>query len=73
MLSSRKQTTRYKSKIIKELEALPDTNYHNWTESEAELLKKYYPTKDSRGLARVLKKSIHAVYSKAKSLGLIKE
>lgn len=67
--SSRKLTSNYEDKIIKEIESLPDVKI-GWTVSMDEILKQYYGKKQTIGLAKVLGKSESAVRNRAKKLYL---
>jgi len=52
------------------LEEAPDSIIRIWTGFEEEMIKKYYPTKGAKTLAKILKRSIISIYDKANSLGL---
>ena len=70
MLTSRKQTSSYQDKVIKELEAAPNAKYREWTEFDLDVIRKYYGKKDIRAIAKILNKSIGAVYRKASYIGV---
>jgi hypothetical protein len=57
--------------MIPELEAIPDrTPRRAWTEWEENVLRNYYGRKPDEAIARVLKRTGHAVREKARNLGL---
>ncbi len=71
MLLTRKQTTDYQNKIIKQLETAPDIKrQHFWSEFEDKILKKYYFRKDRRLIAKLLNRSVSAIECRADRLGL---
>lgn len=69
--SSRKLTTDYADKIVKDIESLPDI-YPAWDEMRDDLLRKYYGKKPTDGIAKVLGKSASAIRNRATILGLSK-
>lgn len=57
--------------VIPELESLPDRiPRRTWTEWEEGVLRKYYGKKSDEAIAKVLKRTGHAVREKARNLGL---
>lgn len=68
--SHRQQTSSYTDKIIKQLEAMPDKPFKIFTPEEDEIIKKYYLTKGSQAIAKVLNKKPAQVCSRANKLGL---
>ncbi len=65
------QTSRFQSKIIKELDAAPDIQFkREWTEFEVDVLRKYYGRKSLLAIGRALGRSPTAVSKKAISLGI---
>lgn len=57
--------------VIPELEAAPDrVPRRAWTEWEENVLRNYYGRKPDEAIARVLKRTGHAVREKARNLGL---
>ncbi len=70
MLTSRKQTTDIKSKVIKELESSPDIKVPFWSDFETNMMRKYYIKKGPRAMAKALKRSITSIYDKASAMGL---
>lgn len=73
MQTSSKQAHHLQSRIIKELEAAPPTFEKTWSEFELEMLRKYYPTKNTKAIAKILGKSWGSVRNKAERLALKKE
>ena len=69
MPTSRKQTTHYQDRLIKELEALPDKPRSKFTQEEDELIRKYYPAKGS-SIAKVLGKTKLQISHRASVLGV---
>jgi hypothetical protein len=67
MESSRKQTTNYQNKIIKQLDALPDEK-PLFSPFEDEMIRKYYPSKGGPAIARILGKPISQLKSRVQSL-----
>lgn len=61
--------------VIPELEEAPDYEplKRFWTDDEVMVLQKYYPKKDTKALAKYLKRSVNSVEQKAAQIGLHKE
>ena len=57
---------------IEDLDALPISKWQGWTQEEVAILRKYYPTKDTGALARLIGRNPKATQAKAKDLGLRK-
>ena len=70
MCAERKQASNYQTRIIKELEQIPDTSKTLWSEFEEGIMKKYYQKKGARALAKTLKRPIYSIHNKAQGLGL---
>jgi transcriptional regulator of aromatic amino acid metabolism len=70
MLVTRKQTSSYQSKVIKELENSSNASTKFWTEFEKDMLRKYYGKKPTRVLAKVLGKTHNAIARQASFLGI---
>lgn len=70
MESSRKQTTSIEDKIISQIEALPDYKYSIFSKFEDDMIKKYYPSKGPKGLAKVLGKTPRQVSNRAVKFGI---
>ena len=67
-ISSRKQTADYQSKIIKDIEALPNFAL-GFTPFEDEVIRKYYPSKGTK-ISGVLNRTRRQVLHRAKKLGV---
>jgi len=65
--SSRKQTSDYQNKVIRELEAIP--NKHRFTEFEDSVIKRFYATKGSIPISEKLGKTPEQVRHRAQLLG----
>ncbi len=63
---------RGKAVKIEELDALPVSRWQGWTQEEIAILRKYYPSKDTGALARLIGRNPKAMQAKAKDLGLRK-
>lgn len=73
MRVTRQQTASIQSKIIEELEALPDAPIAiAWSAFEDGLLRKYYGVKRTADLAKILKRSAYSVQRRASSIGITK-
>jgi predicted DNA binding CopG/RHH family protein len=70
MQVSCQQTSNIQSKIIRELEEAPAFVNTHWSEFDTEVVRKYYGKKDTRVIARLLKRSTDAIYNKAQRMGL---
>lgn len=64
-----KRTSCDTSKLIKELDALPDFAILSWTEQDDELIRKYYPRKGSK-IGKVLGRTKQQIYKRAVYLGV---
>jgi aromatic ring-opening dioxygenase catalytic subunit (LigB family) len=69
MESSREQTKSYQDKIIRQLEALPDSLY-TFSSFEDNMLRKYYPTKGGPAIAKILGKTLRQVKQRVQVLGI---
>lgn len=70
MFTSRQQAASYQSKVIKQLDDLPDLKPAFWSEFEIKVLKKYFGRKDPIVIAKLLNRSPVAIHLKAGYLGL---
>ena len=70
MLTSRKQTTDYQSRIIRELEALPDIPLCLFNEFDDLVIKKHYARLGAEPIAKVLNKTRKQITERASRLGI---
>ena len=63
---------RGKEVKVADLDALPTSKWQGWTAEEVAILRKYYPTKDTGALARLIGRNPKATQAKAMELGLRK-
>lgn len=71
METSRKQTQNIQNKIIKELEAIPDKN-PLFSDFDDEVLRRFYPTKNTKAIAEKLDKSVAQIRHRVQELGVRK-
>ena len=67
MQTSCQQTARIQSRIIKELESLPEQP--QWTQFEDDMIRRFYPTKGGK-IAKVLGKTVNQIQKRAAKLGV---
>ncbi len=70
MQTSRKQTSDYQTRIIKELDHCPDSKQRDWSEFEEGLMRKYYQKKGARAIGNILERSTTSVHNKAQNMRL---
>jgi len=73
MQNSLKQTQVIQSKIIKQLDDLPQNWKSIFTEFDDNCIRKYYPTKKTKDVARIIGKTDWQVKHRATYLGVKKE
>ena len=73
MPNTRRRNHNISDSIIKELDRLPDYTTRVFTEFEEEMVRKYYPKKNPKDIARILGKKEEQIRRKAKQLGITRE
>jgi len=71
MHNSRQQTQSYQSRIVEELESMPECKLKiPWTRFETEVLKRFYGKRRTSDIAKKIGRTVEAVRVKASVLGL---
>jgi hypothetical protein len=71
MRTSCESSDRIQSRIIRELDAAPDT-VKPWNDFEMDMLRRYYLLKGSRAIAKALGRTISSVHNQAQRIGIIR-
>lgn len=70
MVTSRKQSQSNQDKIIAELESLPDAPFCGFTAFQDDVIRRFYPTKSPKEIAKILGKTAGQIHSRAAHLGV---
>jgi len=73
MQSDSKQSENYKDRIIDTLELEPNHNMLIFSKEDEEIIRKYYPTKDTSKIAELLHKTRRQIKDKAYSMEIKKQ
>lgn len=71
MESSRKLSSSYEDKIIRQIEEAPDKSRRSmFTPFEDDVIRKYYPKKGSQTIAKALERTARQIISRATAIGV---